>query len=155
MPSRSAKPKTDAQNAADFGFARTRDLAFDAVQRLWRRRRDEGMKQIDIAKAIDRQPAWVNRSLRGPGNWTLRTLGELVQGLNGELEITVHGLEDAPTVRGNYHAYADYEPSAVVVRVVQASPVPTITATSASENQADLFRRLGITSAPAAAVTHD
>src|SRR5947209_3442647 len=100
------------RDRADYGFARARDLAFDAVQSLWRRRRSEGIKQIDIAKALDREPAWVNRSLRGPGNWTLRTFGELVEALNGEVDISVHALEDPLPIALNYHAYAGYETTA-------------------------------------------
>jgi hypothetical protein len=36
----------------------------------------------------------VSRTLSGPGNWTIKTIGTRVQGLNGELEITVHAMED-------------------------------------------------------------
>ena len=121
MPSPSPDHQCSAaDDVADYGFARARDIAFDAVQSLWRRRKQAGMKQIDIAHTINRNPTWVNRSLRGPANWTLRTLGELVQGMNGELEITVHGLEDAPFARPNFDAYADYEPAAICLRVVPA-----------------------------------
>ncbi len=100
------------RDRADYGFARARDLAFDAVQSLWHRRRSQGMKQIDIARALDREPAWVNRSLRGPGNWTLRTFGELVEALDGEIDISVHALEDPLPMAPNYHAYAGYESTA-------------------------------------------
>jgi hypothetical protein len=67
------------------------------------------MQQIDVAKAIGRDRAWVSRNLRGPGNWTLRTIGELVEALDGELEIRVYGMEDPLPVKTNYHAYAGYE----------------------------------------------
>jgi hypothetical protein len=107
MPSQSAKSKR--RDRADYGFARARDLAFDAVQSLWHKRHSDGMKQIEIAKALDRSPAWVNRSLRGPGNWTLRTFGELVEALGGEIELSVHALEDPLPICLNYHAYAGYE----------------------------------------------
>lgn len=141
-----------AHEAADYGFARVRDVAFDAVQALWRRRKNSGMKQIDIAHTIGRSPAWVNRSLRGPGNWTLRTLGELVQGMNGEVEITVYGVDDAPATRTNFHAYADYEPAAVQVRVTQPSPVPSTVSATTSPDQAQLFKRLHATGALADAL---
>ncbi len=94
---------------ADYGFARARDIAFDAVTALWRRRRDKGMKQVELARIIGRDPGWISKNLRGPGNWTMRTLGELVEGLDGELEITVHPVEDAPSTRDNYSAYHDYD----------------------------------------------
>jgi hypothetical protein len=101
MTSRSRAPKSESQNRADYGFARARDVAFDAVQSLWRKRKAEGMKQTDIAKALGHHPAWVNRNLRGPGNWTLRTFGELVEAMNGEIVITVYGIESPVLPRSN------------------------------------------------------
>jgi len=102
MTSRSREPKSESQNRADYGFACARDVAFDAVQSLWRKRKAEGMKQTDIAKALGHHPAWVNRNLRGPGNWTLRTFGELVEAMNGEIEITVYGIESHVLPGSNY-----------------------------------------------------
>ena len=109
-------PNLQPREVADYGFARARDIAFDAVSALWRKRRAEGMKQIQLAKSIGRDSGWVSRNLRGPGNWTLRTLGELVEGLDGELTITVYPLESAPSRRDNYSAYHDFN---------IASPSPT------------------------------
>lgn len=109
MTSRSSFAGITPRERGDYGFARARDIAFDAVQTLWRRRRSEGMKQADIVKAIGRQPAWVSRNLRAPGNWTLRTIGELVEALGGEIEIVVHPLEEPPEKPRNYSAYAGYE----------------------------------------------
>ncbi len=106
----SSQSRSAERNRADYGFARARDLAFDAVQSLWRKRQQSGMKQMDIAIALGRDPAWVNRVLRGPGNWTLRTIGELMEALNGELEISAHGLEEAISPAPNYDAYVDYGP---------------------------------------------
>jgi hypothetical protein len=102
----------------DYSYARARDLAFDAVRALWQRRRSEGMRQSDIVNAIERQPAWVSRNLRGPGNWTLRTIAELVEALGGELSISVHALEDPIEVPPNYDAYADYIPAEKPLQVV-------------------------------------
>jgi hypothetical protein len=112
MTSRSEPHALTARERRDYGFARVRDLAFDAVQSLWRRRRDAGMKQIEIVNAIGRQPAWVSRNLRAPGNWTLRTIGELVEALGGEVEIRVYAKEDRPEAAQNYSAYDGYGPSA-------------------------------------------
>ena len=101
------RPLTPKERA-DFGFARVRDVAFDAIQTLWQRRKTEGMKQTDIVKAIGAHPTWVSKKLKAPGNWTLRTLGELAVALDGEIEIVVHAFEDKPTEPSNYHAYANY-----------------------------------------------
>lgn len=108
MTSRSEIAPLSSKERRDYGFARVRDIAFDAVQELWRRRKNEGMRQTDIAAAIGRNPGWVSRKLKAPGNWTLRSLGEFVEALNGEIEIVIHGLEDPPSPASNYHAYADY-----------------------------------------------
>lgn len=99
------KPK----DLRDYGHARARDLAFDAVQALWRRRRAEGMKQSDLSNILDCEPAWISRNLRGPGNWTLRTFGALVQALRGDIEISVKAIEDPLPLLRNSHAYAGYE----------------------------------------------
>ncbi len=101
--------KMTPEERRDYGFARVRDIAFDAIQVLWRRRKAAGMKQTDIARAIRRHPTWVSRSLRAPGNWTLRTIGELAEALDGEVEIIVHAMEDPAPVRRNYSAYDEYD----------------------------------------------
>lgn len=94
----------------DYGLARARDAAFDAVYQLWKRRHAEGMKQKDIADRLGRNRGWVSRNLRGPGNWTMRTLGAFVEALNGELEIHVFAKEDPIGDRKNSNAYSGYEP---------------------------------------------
>jgi hypothetical protein len=92
----------------NFGFARVRDLAYDAVQDLWQRRKAEGWTQIKFAENLDRDTGWLSKKLQGPGNWTFRTFGALVQGLGGELEIKVFAAEDPIPLIPNYHAYVDY-----------------------------------------------
>jgi hypothetical protein len=95
----------------DYGFARVRDLAFDAVRVLWTRRQKEGWQQSDIVRNIDSDPGWVSKKLRSPGNWTLRTFGELVEALDGEVEIIAHAKEDIKDSRQNHSAYDGYGPS--------------------------------------------
>ena len=109
MTSQSAdNPDLEPRELADYGFARARDIAFDAVSALWRRRRDGGMKQVELARIIGRDPSWISKNLRGPANWTLRSLGELVEGLDGEITITVYPSEEGPSKRDNYSVYHDY-----------------------------------------------
>jgi transcriptional regulator with XRE-family HTH domain len=95
------------RDALIYGVERARSIAFDAVYKLWLRREAEGMTQADLARAIGRDEAWVSRTLSGPGNWTIKTIGTLVQGLNGELEITVHAMED-PVPDAGPDAYERY-----------------------------------------------
>jgi transcriptional regulator with XRE-family HTH domain len=107
--------KTMHQNAslerrdlAEYGVARFRDQTFDSVLALWRQRKSEGWTQKFVAARIGRDPGWVSRNLRAPGNWTTRTAGELIQGLNGEAEIRVTALEEPAEVASNYDAYEGY-----------------------------------------------
>jgi hypothetical protein len=67
------------------------------------------MKQTDLAAILGRDEGWVSRSLSGPANWTLRTLGELVSGLGGEVQIFALALEDPPPSRSNYDAYKELD----------------------------------------------
>ena len=87
---------------------RARTLAFDAVYALWRRRREEGRLQNELAKKLEKNEAWVSRTLKGPANWTIGTLAELTFALDGELEITVRPVEDIHFDGQNYHSYAEY-----------------------------------------------
>ena len=96
------------QELRDYGFARVRDAAFDSVSSLWARRQTEGMTQADLVTAIAADAGWVSKNLRGPGNWTLRTFGALVEALGGEAEIRVRAAEDPLPIRSNYHAYVEY-----------------------------------------------
>ena len=83
----------------DYGFARARDIAFDAVLALWRKRKAAGVKQSDIAAALGRDPAWVSKQLKGPGNWTLRTIGELVEAMDRFNALPQTGFADGLLLR--------------------------------------------------------
>jgi transcriptional regulator with XRE-family HTH domain len=95
------------------------------VLRLWERRHAEGMKQSDVCRILDRHPSWVSRNLRGPANWTLRTFGELVEALNGELTISVEPREECAH-RANYHAYVAYDAQlSALLPAESANALPT------------------------------
>src|SRR5437773_2090655 len=70
------------EQRASYGVARAKSIAFDAVHALWRRRRAEGKSQAELAKVLGKDEGWLSKNLRGPGNWTMRTLGELVEALD-------------------------------------------------------------------------
>lgn len=91
----------------NFGFARTRDLAFGAVRKLWNARQAQGMTQADLASRLNRDRGWVSKRLSGPTNWTLRTFGDLVDALDGEVEIRIADLREPQNVE-NYDAYSGY-----------------------------------------------
>lgn len=84
------------EDRAVYGAARVRNAAFHAVQTLWRRRKAEGVTLLQVAQKIGMPPARLSEYLKGPGNWTFRTFGELVEGLDGEAEILAHALGEDP-----------------------------------------------------------
>jgi hypothetical protein len=134
MTANSAPPDDDlyvlkGRDLEKFGFARVRDLAYDAVQELWRRRKTEGWNQVRLAANIDRDTGWLSRYLQGPGNWTFRTFGALVEGLEGVVEIRVRAAEDVSRSTRNRGAYSDY-----VLDVGRRPPAP-----SSSPKALDLF----------------
>ncbi|MFN3623680.1 MAG: hypothetical protein ACK4TP_06405 [Hyphomicrobium sp.] len=93
---------------ADYGQARVRDLAFDAIRELWQLRQSQGMKQVELASKLGRDPAWVSRNLRGPRNWTFKTFGAFLVALEGDLEMVAHPMEESCVGNSNYHAYVDF-----------------------------------------------
>jgi hypothetical protein len=117
MTASNSSARRRGSDRGDYGFARARDLAFDAVSSLWRRRRAAGVKQRDIAKILNRDRGWVSKQFRGPGNWTLRIVGELIEAMDGELSIAAFGLEDQITPVRNFDAYAEYGPTPVATAV--------------------------------------
>jgi len=112
MTSKFRKISPDIQVKLDYGFARVRDIAFDAVIELWRQRKSEGWKQSDLADKLGRDTGWLSRKLKGPGNWTLRTFGEMVEALDGDAEIKIVPLKDlqAAAKQQNFDAYARFSP---------------------------------------------
>jgi len=97
--------RSERREMEDYGFARVRDLAFEAVRKLWRKREAEGWTQAYLAERMGRDPAWISRKLSAPGNWTLRTFGAFIEALDGEAEILLHDL-NAPNLLGsNFDAY--------------------------------------------------
>jgi len=130
-----SKPVVVAMNSderSDYGFARVRDAAYDAVMDLWGRRKAEGMTQAQLADALGRDTGWLSRNLRGPGNWTLKTVGRFVEALNGEVELKVHGIEDPLPTPPNYHAYVGYEPE--ITATSTKATIPQMTVTRATLN---------------------
>jgi transcriptional regulator with XRE-family HTH domain len=109
MTSKSRIRPLSPEENADYGHARVKDQAFDVIRLLWARRQAEGMKQADLAAKTGKDQGWISRNLRGPGNWTFRTYGAFLAGLNAEVEMVGHLLEDRHSSSGeNYHVYADF-----------------------------------------------
>jgi len=107
MTFQSKLPLLPAKDLAAYGTARARDIAFDAIRSLWDRRKEEGMKQKELAALIGRDAGWVSRCFRGPGNWTFQTFGALAIGLGGEIEIIVRPIEE-PSPPTNFDAYEEF-----------------------------------------------
>ena len=126
----------------DYGQVRVRDQAFNAVQKLWRRRKAAGMKQSDLAAKLNWDPAVVSKKLSGPANWTFKTFGALVEALDGEADIDIFGKEDVVTELRNHRAYDDFPAynHAVGIMRINAQPAqpraetPSIRITSVVRN---------------------
>lgn len=127
MPVNSAPPDDElyvlkGRDRENFGFARVRDLAYDAVQELWQLRKTQGWNQVQLATNIGRDTGWLSRYLQGPGNWTFRTFGALVEGLDGVVEVRVRPAESIKPSNENRGPYSDY--------VRDVSPRPPISSTA-------------------------
>jgi transcriptional regulator with XRE-family HTH domain len=109
MTMTSDKARRTRSHLSDYGFARVRDVAFQAVMSLWRKRQEEGLTQLELAKRLGKDPGALSRALNAPGNWTMRTFGELVAALNGEAEISVAPLEEPAKTARNSDAYSGYD----------------------------------------------
>lgn len=104
-----SRKKRKSTDRGEFGFAMARNTAFLAVLSLWDKRKNEGLKQSELAKIIGRDAGWVNNQLKGPGNWTMRTFGELVEALEGEVEIQVTDRNEFKQNLANFDAYAVHD----------------------------------------------
>jgi hypothetical protein len=98
-------PPHEGDELSDLGAARAKEEAFAAVRLLWQKREREGVKKADLARRIGKNPSWVSRSLVGPGNWTIETLGALTEALDGILEIRAVPIEEADSAIQNYDYY--------------------------------------------------
>jgi hypothetical protein len=97
------------QDRRQYGVALVKDAAFDAVYGLWTLRKSQGWTNATIAENVDVDEGWLSKQFAGPRNWTTQTMGTLVEGLHGLIEIKVYPIESAPKTHTNFDAYAEYE----------------------------------------------
>lgn len=98
-------PKERAQH----GAALAKDAAFDAVYVLYRRRKAEGWTNARIANNVGVDEGWLSKQFVGPRNATISSVGTLVEGMDGVLEIKVRAIEDLHSSQANYDPYTEYE----------------------------------------------
>jgi hypothetical protein len=98
-------PKDRAQH----GAAMAKSAAFDAVYALYRRRKAEGWTSARIANNVAVDEGWLSKQFVGPRNATMNSMGTLVEGMDGVLEIKAYAVEDLRSSQSNYDAYAEYE----------------------------------------------
>lgn len=92
----------------EMGALRVRDAAFDAVLRLWKQRKNEGLTQKELSDFLEKDPAWVSKNLSGPGNWTLKTIGAFAEALNGHIDINITPIEQL-RCDANYDFYLEFD----------------------------------------------
>lgn len=81
--------------------AYAQDQAYDAVMRVFLKLADEGViTRAFMAKRLKKGPEQVTRWLGGPGNWTLKTLADLLLTMDHVPQITAVPLSSLR--RGNY-----------------------------------------------------
>ncbi len=65
--------------------------------------RESGLRQDEVADRLGRQPATVNRWLRGKENMTLRSMHDLARGMNCRLHIEVQNLDKVQRLSNREH----------------------------------------------------
>ncbi|MFT8613173.1 MAG: helix-turn-helix domain-containing protein [Gluconobacter oxydans] len=93
------------QEVEQLGHELAKHAAHAAVRQLLELRLSEGMSQRAIAEKIGRDPGWLSKTLRGPANWTLKTVGSIVEAMDGKLVINAIPKEESS--RNNYDAYIE------------------------------------------------
>jgi transcriptional regulator with XRE-family HTH domain len=99
----------EPKELAEYGIARVKDIAFEAVLELWSIRESEGLTQKMLADRIGCDDTSISRSFRGPANWTFKTFGRLVQGLRGSVRIIIDPLEEPVPGGSNFDAYDELD----------------------------------------------
>lgn len=105
-----SSPDASPIPAATLGYfdAYAQDQAYDSVMQLFLKLADEGaMTRALIAKRLKKKPEQVTRWLGGPGNWTLRTLADLLLAMDYVPQITAVPLSSLR--RGNYTHPATFQ----------------------------------------------
>jgi transcriptional regulator with XRE-family HTH domain len=85
-----ASGRADPISAGDRGYARTtmRLMIAGAVWQLWEQlRRDKGVDQKWLADRLNKDKSRVSRLLNGPGNWTMDTVADLLEAMEGRLTL--------------------------------------------------------------------
>ncbi len=110
MISLSTASPMSPSDRAQYGAAVARDVAFDAILSLWRRRDSEKWTRKRAAESIGKDEGWFSKQFQGPRNWTMETFGALVMALDGDVQIIVKAIEDVIQSHGNnYDAYAEMD----------------------------------------------
>jgi hypothetical protein len=111
-------PKERAQH----GAALAKGVAFDAVYALYRRRKSEGWTNTQIASNVGVDEGWLSKQFVGPRNATINSVGTIVEGLDGILEIRAYATEDVCSERTNYNAYAEFEEPVEQIKKMEQVP---------------------------------
>lgn len=65
-------------------------LIADTAQLIWDLMERKKMKQADLARLLNKTPAYVSQLLNGKANMTVRTLAEVVYALGATVKIEAH-----------------------------------------------------------------
>jgi transcriptional regulator with XRE-family HTH domain len=90
MSNKIARISVDPVSEVSKVYGRTvaRVQVASAVWALWDRlRREHGVDQQWLADRMGKDKSWVSRLLKGPGNWTLDTVGEILEAMGGRITL--------------------------------------------------------------------
>ncbi len=94
---------------------RNRNLVYEAVVRALEQ---SGLAKKDIASNIAKDPAQITRWLKGPSNWTLDTVSNLLLAVDAEITPHVTFFKDKMAQKSNHFHPVSLAPRAVAVRSV-------------------------------------
>lgn len=102
------RARAKAISEADMAHGRTiaRIQVATAVWSLWDRLRlEKGLDQQWLADRLGKDKSRVSRLLKGPGNWTLDTVGDLLEAMGGRLtSVEAHTYDDIAQGRQRHSA---------------------------------------------------
>lgn len=111
----SAEPVSEA--AKTYGKTTTRLQVAAAVWSLWERLRSEhGFDQQWLADRMGKDKSRASRLLNAPGNWTLDTVGELLEAMGGRITLVeAHTYDEI--ARGKLNCASRSSPARMIVKI--------------------------------------
>ena len=77
---------------------RQKDKVFQSVIAYFAKQAEEqGLAKKDLARLLEKDPAQITRWFKGPGNWELDTISDLLLAMGAEMEFEIVPLDGSST----------------------------------------------------------